>query len=186
MIDIRRAQPPDFYQIKRLYNDVASQEGGLVRECKEITVEYIEGFMSHSRESGIELVAVDNSSGNIVGELHAHQLGFKVFNHVLGNLTIVIAPLFQGKGIGRSLFNEFFALIEKEKPEIVRVELIVRETNKRAIGLYESLGFQIEGRMESRIRGVAGKLEADIPMAWVRPMINQEDRLREKEETLMM
>jgi ribosomal protein S18 acetylase RimI-like enzyme len=97
-----------------------------------------------------------------------------VFNHVLGNLTIAIDPLLQGRGIGRSLFNAFFALIEKEKPEIVRVELIVREKNKRAIGLYESLGFQIEGKMERRIRGVTGELEADIPMAWVRSVINQQ------------
>lgn len=178
MIYIRQAQPQDFYEIKRLYNDVASQEGGLVRECEEITAEYIEDFMAHSRKSGIELVAVDNSSGDIVGELHAYQLGFKVFNHILGNLTIAVCPLFQGKGIGRSLFNEFFALIEKEKPEIVRVELIVRETNKRAIGLYESLGFQIEGKMECRIRGVTGKLEADIPMAWVRSTTISSDDVR--------
>jgi N-acetylglutamate synthase-like GNAT family acetyltransferase len=74
MIYIRQAQPHDFNKIKRLYKEVASQGGGLVRECEEITVEYIEGFMSHSRESGIELVAADNSSGDIVGELHAYQL----------------------------------------------------------------------------------------------------------------
>jgi putative acetyltransferase len=144
----------------------------LVRDCEEITVEYVEGFMSYSRESGIELVAMDNSTGDIVGELHAYRLGLKVFNHVLGNLTIVIDPQFQGRGIGRSLFDAFFSWVEKEKPEILRIELIVRETNKRAIGLYESLGFQIEGKMERRILGVTGELEADIPMVWVRSAIN--------------
>lgn len=120
----------------------------------------------HSRESGIELVALDKNSGDIVGELHAYQLRLKVFDHILGNLTIAIDLKFQGKGIGRSLFSEFFALIKKEYPEIIRVELIVRESNKRAIALYKSFGFQIEGKMNCRIRGTTGQLEADIPMTW--------------------
>ena len=40
---------------------------------------------------------------------------------------------------------------------------------KRAKQFYEKLGFKKEGRFEKRIRGVAGKLEADIPMAWFNP-----------------
>jgi putative acetyltransferase len=48
------------------------------------------------------------------------------------------------------------------------VELIARESNARAIGLYESLGFRREGRLEGRVRRPDGVVEADIPMAWVR------------------
>ncbi|MEZ5557846.1 MAG: hypothetical protein R3E86_04785 [Pseudomonadales bacterium] len=51
---------------------------------------------------------------------------------------------------------------------VLRVELIARESNSRAIRFYETLGFVIEGRLQARIRNLDGSLEADIPMAWRR------------------
>ena len=56
---------------------------------------------------------------------------------------------------------------------ISRVELIVRESNERALAFYESLGFEREGEMRGRILNADGSLESDIPMAW---------RLRAKRE----
>lgn len=56
-----------------------------------------------------------------------------------------------------------------ERPDILRVELIARESNRKAIEFYEKLGFVIEGRFAGRIRSVGGGLEDDIPMAWTRP-----------------
>ena len=52
--------------------------------------------------------------------------------------------------------------------DIHRIELMARESNGRAISLYRSLGFRIEGRLEGRIRGTDGQFEADLPMAWRR------------------
>jgi len=54
------------------------------------------------------------------------------------------------------------------RPDIQRVELISRESNRKAILFYESLGFRQEGEFVSRIRNVDGSLESDIPMAWTR------------------
>jgi putative acetyltransferase len=56
-----------------------------------------------------------------------------------------------------------------QKKDIERIELISRESNLRAIQLYKSLGFKIEGRLENRIKTSAGELISDIPMAWQRP-----------------
>ena len=52
--------------------------------------------------------------------------------------------------------------------EVLRIELISRESNRKAIQFYESLGFRREGEFGSRIRNVDCSLESDIPMAWIR------------------
>jgi ribosomal protein S18 acetylase RimI-like enzyme len=56
--------------------------------------------------------------------------------------------------------------IQLNRPDILRVELIARESNSKAIQLYEKLGFKIEGRFENRISNDNNSFEADIPMAW--------------------
>ncbi len=86
----------------------------------------------------------------------------------MGDLTVAVDPEFQGKGIGRLLFSELFKELETNCPGILRVELIARESNTRAIHFYESLGFKQEGRFKKRIRSVNGGFEDDIFMAWLR------------------
>lgn len=163
---IRDARPEDYPGIRLIYDAVARNPGGLARADNEISDAYIQGFMQSSKDHGIEFVA--ESDGRIVGELHAFKLGLSVFDHVLGNLTVAVHPALQGLGIGRKLFLRLFEIIEDRFPEVSRVELIVRESNARAIHLYETLGFAIEGRMQGRICGPSGAYEADIPMAWLR------------------
>jgi len=55
--------------------------------------------------------------------------------------------------------------IESRHPEILKVELIVKDSNQKAIRFYKKFGFRAEGRLEKRISGKTGELEADIPMA---------------------
>lgn len=88
-----------------------------------------------------------------------------VFSHVLSDLTIAVDPEYQGRGLGNRLFQTLLDHITEERNDIIRVELIARESNTRALRLYRKLGFQAEGRLEMRIHSV-GRLEADIPMAW--------------------
>jgi ribosomal protein S18 acetylase RimI-like enzyme len=66
------------------------------------------------------------------------------------------------------LFRKLLDSVIGEKPEILRIELIARESNIKAIHFYKSLGFRIEGRFVNRIKSVNGGYEADIPMAWLR------------------
>jgi ribosomal protein S18 acetylase RimI-like enzyme len=46
--------------------------------------------------------------------------------------------------------------------------LIARESNQKAIELYQKLGFSIEGKMKNRIKNLDNSFEADIMMAWFR------------------
>jgi putative acetyltransferase len=86
----------------------------------------------------------------------------------LGELTLVVRPGYQGEGIGTQIFTALLNIVKEELPEIFRVELIVRESNTKAIALYQSLGFVIEGKLTGRIKNENGRLEADIPMAWLK------------------
>lgn len=165
---INSANPQDRGEIFTLYRAVAANEGGLARTAEEISEEYIAHFVGKSLESGLCLVARESDDGPIIGEIHCYALGPRVFAHVLGELTIAVHPDKQGLGVGKRLFTELLRRIEQERPDILRVELIARESNRKAIEFYQKLGFTIEGRFENRIRSVGGGYEADIPMAWLR------------------
>ncbi len=151
-----------------LYRTVAAVKGGLARTAEEITTDYVHHFVQKSIARGVLLVARQPETQAIIGEIHAYDLGPKVFAHVLGEVTIAVHPNHQGRGVGKALFTTFLEHIEVERPAILRVELIARESNQKAIAFYEKLGFRIEGKFMGRIRSSNGGYEADIPMAWHR------------------
>jgi len=163
---IRKITNDDIDNIYSLYKATASIPGGLARYQNEITEEYIIDFVSKSISRGLSLVA--EIDGRVVGELHAYKPEIKVFNHVLSELTICIHPDYQGKKYGAGLFSEFMKIVKNEMKEIKRIELIARESNRKAIIFYQSLGFKIEGCLRNRIDGIHNKLENDIPMGWIR------------------
>lgn len=62
-----------------------------------------------------------------------------------GDLGISVRADYRGLGAGRALMEAVLACA-RASGVITRVELVVLARNERAIRLYESLGFQIEGR----------------------------------------
>lgn len=166
----RTAQIEDLDRLIRLYRSVARTEGGIVRLEHEITDSYIRNFLEKSLATGLIIVGEhpDNPE-ELIAEIHAYKSGIQAFAHVLGDLTIVVHPEFQGKKIGRTILTIFLEEIGRNRPEIGRVELIARESNQKAIALYQSLGFLIEGRLEMRIKTTDQHYEADIPMGWQNP-----------------
>lgn len=166
MIIIRKADIRDRENILNLYKDVAQKGGGIARNADEITDDYIENFMRNALNKGIELVAIDEANDKkIIAEIHCYKLQPKVFDHVLSELTIVVSPVEQGRGVGKKIFCALLQEIENNHTDILRVELIARESNDKAINFYKSIGFVQEGRFEKRIHD-DGFYEADIPMAW--------------------
>lgn len=166
--EVQTATLGDLSEIAALYRAVAAIEGGLARTEAEITEEYASYFVSKSLADGVILTARLISTPQLIGEIHAYALGPSVFAHVLGELTIAVHPDHQSAGVGKALFTEFLRRVQEDRPDIQRVELIARESNRKAIAFYQKLGFVIEGRMEGRIRSVGGGYEADVPMAWRR------------------
>lgn len=165
---LRNAHNKDVGAIFELYKIVSKEIGGLARTSDEITLEYIKNFCKNAATNGVQLVLEDQNSGQILGEIHAYRLVPKVFHHILSELTIAVHPSFQGQGIGRILFEGMLQKVQTEHPEILRIELIARESNQKAIAFYQTLGFEQEGMLRNRIQSIDGTLEADIPMAWLR------------------
>ena len=166
-IIIRRAENDDSAGIKALYQTVAKQGGGIARSYDEITDEYIKRNLTNALSKG--KIYVGTSNGKIIGSLHTYKLEPKVFAHVLSELTIAVHPDFQSKGVGKRLFLTLLDDIKDNEPSILRVELMARESNAKAINFYKTIGFVQEGRLEKRIRNNSDNLEADIAMAWFNP-----------------
>lgn len=166
----RTAVESDVSKIKSLYQTVARSGDGIARKEFEITSGYVENFVRKSIDNGLIIVGEHpDDPEQLIAEIHAYKSGIEVFAHVLGDLTIAVHPDFQGKKLGRTIFTIFLEEIVRTRTDILKVELIARESNTKAIRLYESLGFLIEGRLEMRIKTPDGHFEADIPMGWENP-----------------
>jgi len=165
---IRPGRLKDAPAIKALYQAVAATPGGIARSPEEVTREYVEGFVSKSLHCGVLLVAELAGLAGLAAEVHAYRSELRAFSHVLGELTVAVHPEAQRQGIGRQLFTRLLDVVTREHHDVTRVELITQERNHRALRLYQSVGFQREGRLAGRIRDPDGSLDADIPLAWFR------------------
>lgn len=165
--NIRSATAADESKIFELYKTVSKTIGGIARSEDEITTSYIKTNLEKSLKNGVSLV-IDHPDNNskIIAEIHCYQLEPKVFHHILSELTVVVHPQFQSKGLGKLLFSKLLDHVQTQRKDILRIELIARESNTKALELYKHLGFKTEGRLEKRIDSHGNSFEADIPMAW--------------------
>ena len=166
----RLADIDDLTRITKLYKAVARVEGGIARLEHEITEDYVRRFITESIATGLIIVGEHpDNPDELIAEIHGYKSGLFVFNHVLGDVTLAVHPEHQGKKIGRTILTIFLEEIGRNRTDIGKVELVTREGNARALNLYQSMGFRIEGRMEMRIRTPEKNYEADIPMGWQNP-----------------
>ncbi len=166
----RTATPDDIPALVKLYKDVSKVQGFIARLEHEVTEEYVSDFVHKSLERGLIIVGEhETNPGELIAEIHGYTPGLTIFNHVITDVTLLVHPEHQGKKIGRTIITIFLDEIATNRPDIGKVELYTGESNRRAINLYQSLGFLIEGRMEMRYKNPVGTYEADIPMGWVNP-----------------
>ena len=129
---VRPTTLSDTGSILRLYRRVAAWPGGLARLEHEIDESYVRGFVTKSLDNGVSQVAED-PFGRIIGEIHASSPGLSCFAHVLSDLTIAVDPDAQGGGVGRLLFQRMLDRVVDERPDIIRVELIARQSNRKSV-----------------------------------------------------
>lgn len=79
-------------------------------------------------------------------------------------LNIAIAPEYQGKGYGKQLLQAFLDCMREAGGEEAWLE--VRESNKPAIALYESLGFNEFDRRYDYYPTASGREDALIMSYW--------------------
>lgn len=165
---IRQANKSDISAITKLNRRAAETPNGVARTPAEIDEESVGIFVENALKKGLIFVAENPSnSQELIAEIHCWKHDPLCFKHVFGNLTIVVHPDFQGRGVGRKIFSHLLDEVRNNHPEIVRVELTVRQNNVGAQKLYKSLGFEIEGVMRKRILDADGKLGGDLMMGLV-------------------
>lgn len=104
-------------------------------------------------------------TGRIIGEAVIRRMSPKRVRHV-AHLSIEVHPEHQGNGVGRALMNALLAWARgPDGAGITRVDLDVFAVNTRAINLYRSLGFQIEGTRRRFVRFEDGTYSDDHVMA---------------------
>lgn len=166
-LEIKKGELKHTYELLQIYQKVARLPDGIIRKQTEINEDYIKEFLGCSIENGIVLIGL--SDGKIVGEIHAYTPSLFAFQHILTDLTIVVDPNYQGKGIGRKLFESFLNIVLAEWKHIKRVELYTREHNHRNVRFYESLGFINEGRQRDKIFISESEFNTPIHMVWFNP-----------------
>jgi putative acetyltransferase len=164
--NIRPGTEADRPALLALYRDVAAQPGSLARRAEEMDPAYVAAFTSAALGRGVWILMED--AAGLLGSIHASRPLPQDFQHVLGELTLVVHPRAQGRGLGKALFGAFLQHVRDHEPGILRVELITRESNLRARKIYEGLGFELEGRLKARVRHADGRLEDDLFYAWRR------------------
>ncbi|MGQ9855226.1 MAG: GNAT family N-acetyltransferase [Fervidobacterium sp.] len=103
--------------------------------------EYIRGLGPNDHVFVAEIT--ENGEKKVVGFIGLHVNTNPRQRHS-ARLGIAVHRDYQGRGIGRALSNEILDLADNWL-KLLRIELEVFVDNERAIKLYESLGFQIEG-----------------------------------------
>ncbi|NET34231.1 MAG: GNAT family N-acetyltransferase [Cyanothece sp. SIO1E1] len=173
-VRIERSELAHTEAIFSLYQDVVRHSGGIIRIEEEVTSDYVRSFLQKSIQSGIAYHITDPAEAqSIIAEIHAYKPGLSAFRHILADLTIVVHPDFQGKGLGKKLFVAFLEEVRVKFPEVLRVELFVREQNTSAIRFYQKMGFIEEGRLKDKILNLDGSLETPLEMTWFNPGFQQ-------------
>lgn len=111
-------------------------------------------------EATLCVVAV--AGDDVVGTADLRQFVPTRAQHV-GVISVGVHPDHQRAGIGRALLEH---LVDHARAAgLVRLELYVRADNERAIGLYRSLGFALEGTRRRFVRLEDGRYVDDHVMA---------------------
>jgi len=97
--------------------------------------------------NGFLLVA---DAKGIVGALSVEGGRYRKIRHV-GEVGVSVAREWRGQGVGRLLMEAAIAAA-RASPDLRRLSLRVFASNTPALRLYETLGFQVEGRRPGHVR----------------------------------
>ncbi len=142
-ITIRPATEDDAEAFAKVFADRSASNGTLQHP-------YTSAAVWRSRLAGnvgtrqVAFAALVN--GRVVGNAGLHPINDNPRQKHVCSLGISIAEAYQGRGVGRALMNACLDFADNWA-NYARVELTVHADNARAVKLYESLGFQHEGRL---------------------------------------
>ena len=106
------------------------------------------------------LLALDGP--RIAGALTCEREPRRKVQHLAHLVGMMVADTHRGRGIGRALLGAAVARL-RATPGLAQVTLSVTSSNRAAVGLYESAGFERYGRLPDAIRLPDGRrLDKDL------------------------
>ncbi len=145
---VREARIDDAAALLSYLKQVGSESDGLTFDAKGLpfTVqqerEYLDRRMCSS--NNITLLALEDEK--IIGSLGVDTPCFERFSH-RAEIGISVLKECWGQGVGSALLGAMLAWIDDCPTGLRKIDLTVREDNRRAIALYRNFGFQEEGRV---------------------------------------
>lgn len=139
MIKIRRVKERDVHEVLNIYRPYIETA---------ITFEYevpsVEEFSQRIHEISAEYpYLICEVDGNIVGYAYAHRFKEREAYQWDAELSIYIDNKYNGKGIGKVLYNCILDILKLQN--IKNVYAIVTKPNVKSERLHKSFGFNIEG-----------------------------------------
>ena len=157
-LTIRRATAQDAEAFASVVAAVAAEERWIGTE-PPVDVAARADRMRRQLEAGDDVLWVLEAGGRVVGTVGLHA------THAAGVMSIgmCIVEDARGRGGGRLLMETVMA--HALASTLHKVELEVWPDNARAIALYESCGFQVEGERRAHYRRRDGTLRSTLIMA---------------------
>lgn len=167
-ITIRPATQDDAEAFARVFSDRSASNGTLQHPytSPEIWRTRLAGNVGTRQVSFAAII-----NGRVVGNAGVHPASESPRHRHVCSLGISIADAYQGRGVGRALMNACLDFADNWA-NYPRVELTVHADNKRAIALYESLGFRPEGQHRDFSFREGGYVDA-LFMARLTPALGQ-------------
>jgi putative acetyltransferase len=143
VIAIRRARPTDAEAIARIMNEPGVYAGTL--QLPHTDAEIWRTRLADQLTAGrAEISIVAEIDGEVVGSAGLHPVSPATRRRHAMGLGISVATAWQGQGVGRKLIAALCEYADRWAG-VLRIELTVFCDNPRAIALYRSFDFQIEG-----------------------------------------
>lgn len=152
-VNVRPARPEDAAQIIPFLRRAFAEPGiNLITQPGEFnpTTESEARLISDMSRSDNSLFLVAESDGQIVGQLTLEGGKRRNVRHA-ATLGITVGETWRGQGVGRRLM-EYAVAWARAGGVLTRIELHVFARNDHAIRLYESMGFEHEGRRRRAVR----------------------------------
>lgn len=137
---IRHADPDDAAGCLAVYAPYADDTAVSFELCAPPLEEYRER-MARISDTHAFLVAEDASgiAGFAYASVHRERLAYRWTCEV----SVYLAPEFQGQGVGRALYGALFPLLRQQGYRLLLAGISV--PNARSVALHRSLGFQEVG-----------------------------------------
>ena len=134
---IRKAERRDIPAMTEIYNEQV-RNGTATFDLEERSIENRTAWFEE--HTGKYVLLVDEREGQVTGYASLSQYRVKPAYDSTAELSVYVAPVFRGKGVGRALMEALLARARADET-LHTVVSVITEGNAVSCCLHESLGF---------------------------------------------